>query len=79
MSRITEAFTGTRGGGMRTGALIEKDGAPNLPRFLAVSAIKPFISNDLMARIIAPIEYAPLHGGRSAFGYEAMLLPEICG
>jgi len=78
MSRITEAFTGTRGGGMRAGALFEKDGAPNLPRFLAVSAIKPFISNDLLARIIAPVEYAPLHGGRSAFGYEAMLLPEIC-
>jgi hypothetical protein len=31
-----------------------------------------------MARINSPVEYKPLHGGRSAFGYEASLLPEIC-
>jgi hypothetical protein len=73
MSRINEAFTGTRGGGAP-----DKDGAQNLPRFLNNSSVKPFINNDLMARIILPAEYAPLHGGRSAFGYEATLLPEIC-
>jgi hypothetical protein len=53
-------------------------GAPRLPRFLASESIKPFISNDLMARLISPIEYHPLHRGRTAFGYEASLLPDIC-
>lgn len=55
-----------------------KDGAHNLPRFLATKDILPFISKDLMARINSPIEYAPTHGGRTAFGYEATLLPEVC-
>jgi hypothetical protein len=31
-----------------------------------------------MARLISPIEYKP-KSGRSAFGYEATLLPKICG
>ncbi len=70
---INTAFTGSRGGGTAT-----KDGAQNLPRFLATNDVLPFISKDLMARINNPIEYKPLHGGRSAFGYEASLLPEIC-
>lgn len=73
MRGINTAFTGTRGGGT-----VEKDGAQNLPRFLSTNDVLPFISNDLMARITTPIEYKPLHGGRSAFGYEASLLPEIC-
>jgi hypothetical protein len=72
MRRISEAFTGKVGGGMS-----ERDGAQNLPRFLASVAMKPFISKDLMVRI-CPVEYAPVHGGRSAFGIEASLLPEIC-
>jgi hypothetical protein len=70
---ISTAFTGSRGGGLPA-----KDGAQNLPRFLSTKAIKSFISNDLMARLNEPIEYQPLHGGRTAFGYEATLLPEIC-
>ena len=69
---ISTAFTGNRGGG-----LANKDGAHNLPRFLASQAIKPFISNDLMARLNTPIEFQPKKG-RTAFGYEAILLPEIC-
>jgi len=70
---INTTFTGKRGGGVVT-----KDGAQNLPRFLALSSIKPFISKDLMARLNNPIEYQPIHGGRSAYGYEATMLPEIC-
>jgi len=53
-------------------------GAPNIPPFLASKAISPFIPNDLMVRLNSPISYVPLHGGRSAFGYEATLLPKIC-
>lgn len=73
MRGINTAFTGTRGGGT-----IGKGGAHNLPRFLSTNDILPFISSELVARINSPIEYKPLHGGRSAFGNEAFLLPEIC-
>jgi hypothetical protein len=55
-----------------------KPGAPQLPSFLAASSLKPFISNDLTVRLISPLQYRPKHGGRTAFGYEALLLPEIC-
>lgn len=68
---ISEAFTGTRGGGS------VESGAHKLPRFLAKKDVKSFINNDLMARINQSIEFLP-KAGRSAFGYEAFLLPEIC-
>lgn len=70
---ITTAFGGSRGGRRS-----ENEGAPNMPRILASNSVKPFMSKDLMARLTNPIEYTPLHGGRSAFGYEASMLPEIC-
>lgn len=74
----TRGFTramGGKGTGTKGGAT---NGAPQLPGFLLSSNIKPFISSDLMARLISPIEYQPKHGGRSAFGYEAKILPEMC-
>ena len=65
-------------GSRKTGTQKTQNGAPNLPPFLAAENIKPFISKDLLARLLTPLEYKPRHGGRSAFGYEAKLLPEIC-
>lgn len=65
---ISTAFTGKTGGGTR---------ARKLPRFLGAKEVNPFISQDLMARILEPTEFNP-GKGRSAFGYEATLLPEIC-
>lgn len=65
-------------GGKQTGTRGAKDGAPQLPPFLASDSIKPFISPQLMARLLTPLQYRPKHGGRTAFGYEATLLPEIC-
>lgn len=56
----------------------EATGAPLLPTFLASPALKPFIPDDLMVPLISPIQYKPKHGGRTAFGYEATLLPRIC-
>ncbi|APC01351.1 P63C domain-containing protein [Polynucleobacter asymbioticus] len=70
---ISEAFTGSVGGG----AIANKSGAQKIPRFLAKKDIKPFINNDLMARINSPIEFIP-KAGRSALGYDCSLLPEIC-
>lgn len=55
-----------------------KIGARHLPAILASEAIKPFVSNELVARAVEPYEYTPLHGGRTAFGHEATLLPSIC-
>lgn len=66
-------------GGKKTGtAGSAQNGAPQPPSFLASDAIKPFISPQLMARLLTPLQYRPKHGGRTAFGYEATILPEIC-
>jgi hypothetical protein len=56
-----------------------RSGAPQLPSLLASESIRPFISSDLMARLNVPREYRPKHGGRTAFGHEATILPELCG
>ncbi|HEY4761542.1 MAG TPA: P63C domain-containing protein [Thermoguttaceae bacterium] len=53
-------------------------GAPNIPSFLASKSISSFISNELMVRLNSPIPYRAKHGGRTAFGYDAKLLPQIC-
>jgi hypothetical protein len=66
-------------GSKRTGAPeATKSGAPQLPAFLAAASLKPFISDDLAVRLISPLQYRPKHGGRTASGYEATLLPIIC-
>lgn len=75
--RSISALLGSkRRGGMAD--VVEGDGVAQLPRFLAVKSIIPFIDSDLTARLSSPIEYQPKHGGRSAFGYEATVLPDIC-
>jgi len=56
----------------------EASGAPLLPTFLASPNFKPFIPADLMVPLISPLQYRPKHGGRTAFGYEATLLPRVC-
>ncbi len=67
-------------GSTTTGASKHKEsGARQLPYILASDAVRPFISNELMARLSFPREYQPKHGGRSAHGHEAVLLPELCG
>ena len=52
-------------------------GADKLPVFLSSAALKPFISKDLAAST-NPIEFQPPDGGRSAYGFRATLLPEVC-
>lgn len=69
---INAAFTGKTASGGRS------DGGQKIPRFLGIKGVKQLINDDLLAAILTPIEYHPLHGGRSAYGYEATLLPEIC-
>lgn len=66
---LNTAFTGTFGGGV---------GVRKMPRFLNAKELKPFISAELMACVLNPIEFIPKHHGRSAYGYNAILVPEIC-
>jgi hypothetical protein len=72
---INFAFSGSTGGGLSNPS---PDGARNLPRILSSKSIKSLITEDFMARLMEPKEFRPLHGGRSAFGYDAAILPEMC-
>lgn len=54
------------------------EGAGNLPSFIGIKALKPFISKELIARVSEPIVYLPPHGGNPANGIPATVLPEIC-
>jgi hypothetical protein len=49
-----------------------------MAKFVHRLRLKGQKANDLMARINDPVLFHPAHGGRSAYGYEADLLPEIC-
>lgn len=77
-TRGVSRVVGSRTKGIKGSASVISGGAPQLPPFLASPAIRPFISNDLMVLLISPVQYRPKHGGRTAFGYEATLLPKIC-
>ena len=52
-------------------------GAEETPPFMAPKNLKPFIDSNLTA-LSTPIEFQPLHGGRTAYGYRAELLPRLC-
>lgn len=65
-------------GSRTTGKPKGDDRTRQMPTFLAATNLKPFISNDLMARVIAPVEFFPMRGGRTVLGYDATLLPDIC-
>jgi hypothetical protein len=55
-----------------------EEGVADLPIFVAYERLNPFISEDLRASLISPIEYIPKHGGRSALGIKAELVPDVC-
>src|SRR5579862_7181225 len=48
----------------------------NLPPFLIVNTLKPFIDKYLTSSL-SPIEFQMINGSK-AFGYKAELLPKIC-
>lgn len=70
---INQAFGALHGGSKKSA-----DGVRNLPRILSHRDIEQFIPADLAVDLNNPKEFKPLHGGRSAFGYDATLLPRIC-
>ncbi|HLI43134.1 MAG TPA: P63C domain-containing protein [Acidimicrobiales bacterium] len=48
----------------------------SLPPILRGKTIRPFVSDDTIAKS-RPIVFTPPHGGRAS-GYNALLLPEVC-
>lgn len=56
----------------------EGGGARNLPRFLYLKPLEPFISAELRARVTNPIEYLNLASGTKAFGTPAEAMADIC-
>src|SRR3989338_6906294 len=55
----------------------EGGGARDLPRFLYLKALQPFISKDLRVRVTNPIEYRAL-SGNIAYGTPAEAMADIC-
>lgn len=55
-----------------------ESGDGNLPIFLSLQALKPFISNDLMVVATSPVLYSHSMGGGVAQGIEAAMLPQVC-
>lgn len=55
-----------------------EEGVADLPIFVAYRRIKPFIDEELTASLESPIEFFPKHGGRSALGIKAELIPDVC-
>ena len=51
-------------------------GGTNLPAFLKVQNLRPFVGEDLVA-IASLIEFRTKHGVK-AFGYTANFLPKVC-
>ena len=74
------AFTGALGAPQGGSAFAKRatGGVAGLPIFMAYERLKPFISMDLAASLSNPVEYIPKHGGRSAFGIRADLVPAVC-
>lgn len=67
---LNEAFGLQHGGANNRGQ--------KLPRFVAVKALEPFLSNELTAGLLEPIRFTPPHGGNPVLGIPATALPEIC-
>ncbi len=54
------------------------DRGAQIPRFLASKAIFPFVSNELIAVLKSPVLFQPPEGGRTAYGYPATILADVC-
>jgi hypothetical protein len=53
-------------------------GAQNTARFVGLIEAKVQSNKNLTARISAPIDFIPPNYGRSAYGYEATVLADVC-
>lgn len=67
-----------QGIGMSTGGDASGRGERRIVAFIRSLEQKGLNTNSLTARLENPIEFQPLGGGRSAYGYEATILADIC-
>jgi len=75
--RSFTAALGAPSGG-HTYATRRNDGDAVFPVYLSSERLKPFIPEDLAASLFSPVEFVPRHGGRSALGIKADLIPAVC-
>jgi P63C domain len=73
---ITNAILGSRSGASKRLRAAAKSEGALLPLFLAPSALKPFITSELMDGPLSPIVYQI--GKTVQIGYDAELLPAVC-
>ena len=65
--------------GMSGGGVTRRsDGAPQLAVLLRSATLAPHVAGETLARALSPILFTPPHGGRTAYGYPATLLTDIC-
>ena len=64
--------------GLGTGGGKQQIGAPRLAEFLGFFERKGIEIHNLAARLQAPLEFQPPGGGRTAYGYPATVLVDIC-
>ena len=68
--------------GMLIGLGASRGGSRNsgtqTPRIIASKNLFPFVFKELTAVLNSPVEFQPLTGGRTAYGYPATLLVDIC-
>ncbi len=69
---------GIKYGGVLAAASKGDDGTAPLPHFVGHKALRPFISEGLRALLASPVKYRPEHGGISAHGIRADLIPQVC-
>lgn len=53
-------------------------GDARIVNFANQAAIKQYSKGDLVSALKAPIKFLPTQGGRSAYGYQATVLADIC-
>jgi len=63
--------------GMSSGGAVET-GARRLINLTGRLEVKGIEAKELVARLNNPILFQPPHGGRSAYGYEATVLTDLC-
>ena len=55
-----------------------RDGEDRMANFVAGNALAAHVTGKTVAEIRQPILFTPPHGGRTAYGYPATLLTDIC-
>lgn len=66
----------TAGFGISRGS--SRTGDDRLVQFVNSDAIRPFAKPELIETLRSPIKFLPPHGGRSALGFPATVLADIC-